>query len=67
MVKSKIRTWGQIIKLPRGTYIAAKGKEEVNGNKITSVQGTTKTEEFKTIKSSLRFIGKPKKRYYKTK
>ena len=58
------RTWGQIVKLPRGTYLASKGKEEKkDGKKIILIPHKTKTQEFKTKSSALRFVGKPKKRY----
>lgn len=58
------RTWGQIRKLPRGTYLASKGTEEkVKTGYWIPHTSKTKTQEFKTLKAALRFIGKPKKRY----
>ena len=62
-MRIKERTWGQIKKLPRGTYLASKGKESVEGRKIYNISSSVKTKVFKTKRSALRFIGKPKKRY----
>jgi len=63
MVVAK-RKWGQITKLPRGTYLASKGTEEkVRPGYWMAHKSKTKTVEVKTKKSALRFIGKSKKRY----
>jgi hypothetical protein len=59
----KTRTWGQVVRLPRGTYLASKGKERVDGRKVYNLSSSVKNKECSTRKCALRFIGSPKKRY----